>query len=290
MLGRDDLVLCSGTLPRGTAFGERLAAASTAGFAGVSLWGRDYQAARDEGLTDADLRVMLADHGLQVAELDPAWWWLPGAADIHIPPEVDPLDVFRFAEPELFAVADALGARSLNAVDVFGGDWTLEQAAEAFAGLCVRAAEHGLLVHVEWLSWSRIPDLASALALVDMAGAPNGGINVDAWHFTRAGIEVDELRKVPGEQVLAVQLDDGPAQPEADLMHATLHDRALPGDGEFALGEIIGALDEIGVDAPIGVEVFSDALHELGAAGAARRAAESTRSALARRATRKEKQ
>ena len=38
-MGPDDLVLCSGTLPRGTGFAERLAAASGAGFTSVSLWG-----------------------------------------------------------------------------------------------------------------------------------------------------------------------------------------------------------------------------------------------------------
>jgi sugar phosphate isomerase/epimerase len=275
-LSARDLVLCSGTLPRGTSFGERLAAASSAGFSAVSLWGRDVQAARDEGHSDADLRVMLADHGLQVAELDPAWWWLPGAADVHIAPEVDPLDVFRFGEAELFAMAEALGARSINAVDVFGGTWTTEDAAEAFAGLCGRAAERGLLVHVEWLAWSRIADLPGALAVVELADAPNGGLNVDAWHCARAGTTLDELRRVPGPRVLAVQLDDGPAEAEADLMHATLHDRLLPGQGDFDLAGILGVLREIGSSAPIGVEVFSDDLHALGARRAAREAADAT--------------
>jgi sugar phosphate isomerase/epimerase len=279
-LGPTDLVLCSGTLPRHVPFAERVAAASDAGFRAVSLWGRDYQAARDEGLSDGDLRAMLADHGLEVAELDPAWWWLPGAADVHIPPEVDSLDVFRFGEPELFAVADAVGARSVNAVDVFGGDWTVDDAAEAFAGLCARAAEHGLLVHLEWLAWSRIPHLTAALDIVRTAGAPNGGLNVDAWHAVRTGTSVDDLRALPGEVVLAVQLDDGPAEAEADLMRATLHDRALPGDGDFPLPGLVGALREIGCTAPVGVEVFSDELHALGAHEAARRAAAATRSVL----------
>ena len=282
MLTAHDLVLCSGTLPRRATFAERVAAASAAGFRGISLWGRDYQAARDAGLSDADMRAMLDDHGLEVAELDPAWWWLPGAADIHIPPEVDSLDVFRFGEAELFAVADALDARSVNAVDVFGGEWTLEQAAEAFADLCARADDHGLLVHLEWLAWSRLPDLTSVLAVVEMADAANGGLNVDAWHFTRAATDIEDLRRVPGHRVLAVQLDDGPAEPEPDLMHATLHDRLLPGEGEFALDEIVATLAQIGSTAPIGVEVFSDSLHASGPDDAARRAAETTRSVLER--------
>ena len=280
-LSAGDLVLCSGTLPRGTPFRRRVAAASAAGFGAISLWGRDVQAARDDGLSEADMGRMLADHGLQVAELDPAWWWLPGAFDVHIPPEVDSLDVFRFGEPEMFAVAEALRARSLNAVDVFGGDWSVEEAAEAFAGLCARAAEHGLLVHLEWLAWSRIPDLSTALEIVELAGAPNGGLNVDAWHVARTGTTLDDLRRVPAARVLAVQLDDGPARPEADLVHATLHDRVLPGDGEFDLHGLVDVLREIGTTAPFGVEVFSDALHESGAAQAAQRAAATTRAALA---------
>jgi len=130
-LGRNDLVLCSGTIPRDITFAERIQAAVAGGFSAISLWGRDYQRARDDGLSDADIRALLADHGLQVGELDPAWWWLPGAADIHIPPEVDAQDVFRFGETEMFAIADAVGARSITAVDVFGGDWTVDDAADA---------------------------------------------------------------------------------------------------------------------------------------------------------------
>src|ERR1700728_753836 len=49
--GAGDTVLCSGTLRSGIAFRERLAAARAGGFTGLSLWGRDYRAARDEGLS-----------------------------------------------------------------------------------------------------------------------------------------------------------------------------------------------------------------------------------------------
>jgi sugar phosphate isomerase/epimerase len=275
-MGPDDLILCSGTLRRGVPFAERVAAASAAGFVGVSLWGRDYAAARDEGLSDADLRAMLGAHGLEVAELDPAWWWLPGASDVHIPPDLDSEDVFRFGESDLFAMADALGARSINAVDVFGGDWDVDGAAEAFAGLCRRAAEHDLLVHIEWLPWSKIPDLATALSIVQLAGQPNGGLNIDAWHLVRSGVTLDALRAVPGALVLGIQLDDGPLEPESNLVEATLHARELPGRGAFDLHGIVRALMDTGTTAPIGVEVFSDALHALQSEDAARVAAEAT--------------
>jgi sugar phosphate isomerase/epimerase len=232
-LGAGDTVLCSGTLRTGITFRERLAAAQAGGFTGLSLWGRDYQVARDEGLSDRDIRLLLADHGLSVAELDPAWWWLPGASDIRIPPELDEERIFGFGERELFAVADAVGARSLNAVDVFGGTWSLDEAAAAFAGLCDRAAEHGLLVHLEFLPWSRIPDLATAWQVVRAADRPNGGLMLDAWHYFRSAPDGALLRSIPGASILGRPAVRRAGDARGEPLHATLHERLLPGDGEL---------------------------------------------------------
>jgi len=276
-LGAGDTVLCSGTLRRDVTFRKRVAAAAAGRFSGLSLWGRDHRAARAEGLSDQDIRLLLADHGLAVGELDPAWWWLPGASEIHIPPELDAEQIFVFGEPELFAVADGVGARSLNAVDVFGGTWTLDEAAAAFAGLCDRAADHGLLVHLEFLPWSRIPDLATAWQVVRDADRPNGGLMLDAWHYFRSDPDGALLRSIPGRSILGLQLSDAPAAPEPDPVHATLHERLLPGAGELDLPTLLADLRETAAAAPFGVEVFSDALHaqdpeEVGrAAGAALR-------------------
>jgi sugar phosphate isomerase/epimerase len=280
-LGAGDLVLCSGTLPRHTPFRDRVEAAAAAGYRAVSLWGRDYDAARHEGYSDADLVALLDDHGLAVAELDPAWWWTPGADAFSIPPELDPVDVFRFGESDLFRIGAVLGARSVNAVDVVGGDWGVGEAAESFARLCDRAAEFGLLVHLEWLAWSRIPNLATAVEVVTLADRPNGGLNIDTWHCARTRTNPADLLMVPGERVLAVQIDDGPAQPEENLIEATLHERLLPGEGAFDLVGYLDALWQIEAGVPIGVEVFSDQLHALGAREAAVRAAAATRQLIA---------
>ena len=48
------------------------------GFAGLSMWESDYLGARAEGYSDADLRGALADHGIEIAELDALTRWLPG--------------------------------------------------------------------------------------------------------------------------------------------------------------------------------------------------------------------
>jgi len=282
-LGAGDLVLCAGTLPRETPWSERLAAASSAGFAGLSVWARDYTAARRDGWSDADLRSQLDDHGLAVAELDPAWWWTPGEVDVASLVAIDDMEVFCYGEAQMFAIADALGARSINAADVLGGRWGVDAAAEAFAGLCDRAAEHGLLVHLEFLPWSRIADLATAWEIARRADRPNGGVALDAWHWFRSDAPSDltTLRTIPGAKVLAIQLDDAPAEREPNLMSATLHERLLPGEGAIDLTALIAALRDTHTAAPIGVEVFSDSLHAVGAMEAAKRAADATRAVLA---------
>jgi sugar phosphate isomerase/epimerase len=280
VLGAGDLVLCSGTIPRDTSFRDRLEAAAAAGYGGISLWGRDYERARADGHDDADIAKMLDDHGLVVAEIDPAWWWTPGAAHVRIPPELDTLAVFGHGESELLRIAEVVGARSLNAADVLGGPWSIEQGAEAFAQLCDRAAEHGLLVHLEWLAWSKVPDLSSAWQIVRLADRPNGGLNIDTWHCARTGVTPADPRTLPGARVLTIQLDDGPLAAENDLIHATLHERLLPGQGAFELAGYLGALADTGTGAPIGVEVFSDVLHASGARAAAQAAAQATRAVL----------
>ena len=281
-LDASDLVLCSGTLGRDATFRERIDAAVAGGFSGISMWGRDYTGARREGLAGTDMRALLADRGLEVAEIDLAWWWLPGAAEVHIPAELDTEELFAYGEAELFEIAHAVGARSVNAIDVFGGRWTIDDAAAAFAGLCDRAAERGLLVHVEFLPWSRIPDVATAWEIVRGANRPNGGVLIDAWHYFRSGADERALRTVPGDRVLGIQLDDGPLAPEADLPTAALHERLLPGHGDFDLRGLVRCLREIGAVAPVGVEVFSDELQALEPAEISRRAGAATRALLER--------
>ncbi|HTK17391.1 MAG TPA: hypothetical protein VL769_13430 [Acidimicrobiia bacterium] len=61
------------------------------------------------------------------------------------PPSADTEELFAYDEADLLRIAEAVGARSVNAIDVFGGDWSVDDAAAAFAGLCDRAAAHSLL-------------------------------------------------------------------------------------------------------------------------------------------------
>ncbi len=280
MLGPRDLVLCAGTLPRAS-FEERVAAAAEGGFSAISLFISDYERARAEGKSDADLRAVLAHAGIAVAELDPLLRWLPGAA-LAASANEQGASFFRHTEDEFYAVAEAVGARSINVVSVTDTALATEEFAAAFAGVCDRAAERGLLVHLEFLPWTQIRDAATALEIVELAGRPNGGLMFDTWHHFRSGTDDERLRAIPGERILAVQINDAPREAEDDPIEETMRRRLLPGEGAIDLVGIARILDEQGAPAPIGVEIFSDALAALPAKEVARRAGDAARAVLAR--------
>jgi sugar phosphate isomerase/epimerase len=280
-LGPRDLVLCSGTVLH-VPWLERLAPARSAGFSALSIQPGEVAQLRAAGVSDGELRRRVADAGLAIAELDAITTWLPD----HTPPpdfDRDLARALRGATPEnLVPIAAAIGARSLNLVEFYGAPVSLDAAAEGFARACDVAAEHGLRVHLEFLPWTQIPDLRTGLEIVRRAGRANGGLLVDSWHFFRSGGTLAELRALPGELVLGVQLDDAPARAEADLADETQHRRLLPGEGSFDLAGFVRALDAIGSRAPLGVEVFSDEHAAQPIDAIARRAGEATRRVLAR--------
>jgi sugar phosphate isomerase/epimerase len=272
MLGPDDLVLHAGTL-RKASVAEKCAAAVAGGFAALTLYPEDVKRARAAGLGVADVKRLLSDHGLVLADLDPLLDWLPGEP---IPP-----GFATASEAEFYAIAEALGARSLNVAQGFGRHADLDRTAEALAGVCDRAREHGLLVTLEYLPWSGIPDARAALAIVERTGRANATLMLDTWHTFRSGMDDAALRTLPGARIGSVQLNDAPAEPADDLIAETLNARLLPGEGAIPLVRWLRILDAIGSRAPIGVEVFSATLDRLPPVEVGRRCGAAARAVLA---------
>ena len=90
------------------------------------------------------------------------------------------------------------------------------------------------------------------------------------------------IRALPGDRVFAVQMNDGPRQPQLDdYKQDCMANRVPPGEGEFDCVAFVRLLAEIGVRAPISLEVCSTELWAAPAAEAARRAADGMRAVLA---------
>ena len=272
MLGPDDLVLHAGTV-RKASVAEKCAAAAAGGFRALTLTPEDVARARASGLSLADVRALIVDHGLVLADLDPLLRWLPGE---EIPPGIP-----AASEDEFYAIAEAVGARSLNVAQGFGTHVDLDRAAEALAGVCDRAREHGLLVTLEYLPWSGIPDAATALAIVERTGRANATLMVDTWHSFRGKTDDAQLAAIPAARVGSVQLNDAPAEPADNLVSETLNARLLPGEGAIPLARWLRLLARSGSRAPLGVEVFSQALDALPPPEVGRRAGEAARAVIA---------
>jgi sugar phosphate isomerase/epimerase len=267
---RGALVLCAGTIPRAT-FRERVAAARAGGFDGISLRLGDYARARAEGLSDDEMRALLAAEGVAVGEIEALTAWRPGATPAR--PE--------HAEPRVLAIAEALHARSISVVEGPGAPLPVDAAAEAFAALCDRAAARGLLVHVEFWPGSAL-DLATAAAVIAAADRPNGGLLVDTWHLARTRGGTALLEGISGARIGAVQISDSPRveEPEPDYLAAALNRRLVPGEGSLDLVAFLRLLQAGGSPAPIGVEICSARLAAEPPETVARRAGDAIRALL----------
>jgi len=272
-LGPDDLILSHFSLGRFRPFEERVRAAAEAGFAAMGLYIGEYQRLRAEGARDADLRSVLDHYGMPLVEIEALRGWSATGADRA---------AYLQTERSVFAMSDALGpGHHVQVIGPYTG--TLDDAAEAFAGVCDRAAEHGLAAAIEFLpEMSNIPDAATAMQIVTQAGRANGGICLDCWHHFRGANDDDMLRAIPAEAIFTVQFDDGPRQRvDPDYYTDCTRHRSVPGDGDFDLTGFLRLVAEMGVRLPLSVEVMSTKLHDQTASEIARRLADATRAAMA---------
>ena len=276
MLGPDDLVLCCGTVQR-AGFRELVEVASAHGFRGISLQPHLYRRARQSGLSDYDLRHLLDDHGVEIAELDALGSWLPGGPAPEGLPEGMARAMLETSAEDFFRIADAVGGRSLNAGQLFPGPFDEERAAESLASVCEGAAGSGLLVSLEFFPWSDIATPEAALRLVEATGQANAGLMVDSWHVFRGPSDTAALEAVPGERIVGVQLNDAPKEPAPVILQETLEARRLPGDGDIDLVGLVRTLDRQGSRAPLGAEVYASDLAARPADEAARLAGDAMR-------------
>ena len=152
--------------------------------------------------------------------------------------------------------ASELGARRLSAC---GDDADRERLIANFAALCAVAAEVGMGVDLENMGWRPVGRFEDSLAVVEAAGADNGGVLVDALHFFRNGGTVEALARAPASRIRSLQLCDatGPAPAtDRDRIAEARGGRLAPGVGDFPLRAL---LDAAPADAAVSVEVPIDA-------------------------------
>lgn len=184
----------------------------------------------------------------------------------------------------LFDTAQRLGARRIK---VAGDDKDLAVITERFAQVCAMAARYGLQVDLEFMPWSGISSVASAVSVVTAAAQPNGQVLIDALHLSRSGGHPSDLAAFDRRAFGYLQLCDAPAMLPPDLdaiLHEARTERLIPGDGGLPLLELLAVFP---ADTPVSIELPMKALAaRLPALERARLFARGTRDLLARASAR----
>jgi sugar phosphate isomerase/epimerase len=235
------------------AFKDRVEAAARAGFKGLGIWHTDLEHTLQD-LTLREMRQILNDNGIKHVELEFLTdWFLSGE---------------RKKQSDMWKRKLLTAAQALSASHIKVGDFNREKLAmpvliEAFAALCLEAAEYGTRIGFELMPFAMIDTLKDALALVEGASAKNGGIVFDLWHIVKSGIPYEDIAHVPLQYVVSVELNDGTFQAPWDLHEDTVNHRRLCGEGEFDIKGFIAAVRKTGYQGPWGIEVLSQDLRKM---------------------------
>jgi sugar phosphate isomerase/epimerase len=254
---------------------DRCAEAKRVGFSGIGIWHADLQHVL-ETRSLAEMKKVFDDNGLRHLELEFIMDWF-----------LDPGDPRREASDEirelLFRAAGELEAHHIKVGNIPGTPCELAQLSERFGELCAGAAEQtDAKVVYEFMPFDvNVRSVDAALAVVEGAGAANGGIAIDTWHMGKLGIAPDELRRIPGRYLSWVELSDGRRENMDDLIDETVNHRRLPGEGEFDLRAYIAVCEDCGYGGPWGVEVLSEELRNQPLEQIFRRAYDTTASQFA---------
>ena len=89
---------------------------------------------------------------------------------------------------------------------------------------------------------------------------PNVGLTLDAWHWHHAGGTTDDIIAAGKERIVVVHFDDAPKLPPEQIRD---NERLLPGEGVIDLTAFLHALDKIGYQDGLSVEVFGRGLKQM---------------------------
>jgi sugar phosphate isomerase/epimerase len=146
---------------------------------------------------------------------------------------------------------------------VAGNDPDLVRTADNLAALSELARKYQIVPHIEFMPWTNVPNLATALQIVSDSHSDNAGLLVDAFHFNRSGSRLEDI-PIHDSRFGYVQLCDiaGPIPHDMnEILHEARSERLFPGQGDCNL---IGLLQCLPSDLPISLEVPSDTLRRNG--------------------------
>lgn len=165
-------------------FEDRMEAAGNAGFKGIGLVHNGMMDTVDK-IGYPAMKAILEKNGIKHVELEFLVDWY------HTGERRRQSDKVR---QELLEAAKALGARSIKIGPGIGEDTAdIDLMVKEFTLLSQQAAEVGANVVLEIMPFSNVRTIETALAIVEGANQPNGGLLLDIWHLQRGGIDFNDI-------------------------------------------------------------------------------------------------
>ncbi len=120
-------------------------------------------------------------------------------------------------------------------------------------------ADAGVRTALEFAPYGGLTTLADAVDVCAAVGWERCGLLLDSWHFFRSGEPWPMLRSLDADEIGLVHVNDAP-EPEHDLIYESRFRRLPPGAGTFSLDDFVDALEAIGYDGVVSIEVLSEEL------------------------------
>lgn len=164
------ITIASYTLGTEVSFPERVRIAAEAGFEGIGLRAENYVDARNAGLTDEDMLRILDEHQIKVTEVEYITQW--GSFE-------DRTEAQQEKEQTTYHMARLFNVKHINCGLL--EKLPEEQIIVALDELCERAGD--LIIGLEFMPYSGVPDLATAWRVVKAVNRENAMLICDTWHW-----------------------------------------------------------------------------------------------------------
>lgn len=249
MSKQSPITISSWTLGETCLFEERVKAAKAAGYEGIGLRAETYVDALNEGLTDQDILDILAKYDIAVTEVEYIVQWAEEKRSYEQ----------KYKEQMCFHMCRLFNVGHINCGLM--ENYSIEYTAQKLKELCGRAGD--LIIGVEPMPYSGLPDFDKAYAVVEASGCENAMLILDTWHWVRADQPYRKLTAQQAAKVISIQINDAYERPYASaiLRDESMHDRLAPGTGAKDTAGFVKMIKDAGISPKvIGVEVISDAI------------------------------
>lgn len=249
MSKQSPITISSWTLGETCLFEDRVKAAKAAGYEGIGLRAETYVDALNEGLTDQDILDILAKYDIAVTEVEYIVQWAEEKRSYEQ----------KYKEQMCFHMCRLFNVGHINCGLM--ENYSIEYTAQKLKELCGRAGD--LIIGVEPMPYSGLPDFDKAYAVVEASGCENAMLILDTWHWVRADQPYRKLTAQQATKVISIQINDAYERPYASaiLRDESMHDRLAPGTGAKDTAGFVKMIKDAGISPKvIGVEVISDAI------------------------------